>query len=83
MRAEALGAAAGRELAADLASGAHLDVRAADQVLIYLALAPGGSSFAVREVSSHARTTMWLLEQFLDARFSVAPDGARWRVRRD
>ena len=83
VRAEALGAAAGRELAADLASGAHLDVRAADQVLVYLALASGGSSFAVREVSSHARTTMWLLEQFLDARFSVAPDGARWRVRRD
>jgi len=83
VRAETLGAAAGRELAAELASGANLDVHAADQVLVYLALAPTGSSFAVREVSSHARTTIWLLEQFLDARIGVAPEGALWRVRRD
>jgi RNA 3'-phosphate cyclase len=83
VRAETLGAAAGRELAAELASGANLDVHAADQVLVYLALAPAGSSFAVREVSGHARTTIWLLEQFLDARISVAPEGALWRVRRD
>jgi RNA 3'-phosphate cyclase len=82
VRAEALGAAAGRELAADLASGAALDVHAADQVLVYLALAPGGSSFTVREFTSHARTTIWLLEQFLEARFSLAREGALWRVRR-
>jgi RNA 3'-phosphate cyclase len=80
VRAEALGAAAGAELAADLASGASLDAHAADQVLVYLALAPRGSSFTVREVSSHARTTMWLLEQFLDARFSAAREGGLWRV---
>jgi RNA 3'-phosphate cyclase len=83
VRAETLGTAVGQELAADLASGANLDVHAADQVLVYLALAPRGSSFAVREVSGHARTTMWLLEQFLEARFSVAREGARWRVMRD
>jgi RNA 3'-phosphate cyclase len=83
VRAEALGTAAGQELAADLASGANLDVHAADQVLVYLALAPRGSSFAVREVSGHARTTMWLLERFLEARFSVAREGACWRVKRD
>jgi RNA 3'-phosphate cyclase len=80
--AEALGAAVGRAIAADLASGATLDAHAADQVLVYLALAPGGSSFTVREISSHARTTLWLLEQFLGARFSLAREGALWRVRR-
>jgi RNA 3'-phosphate cyclase len=80
VRAETLGAAAGAELAADLASGASLDVHAADQVLVYLALAPGGSSFTVREVSSHARTTMWLLEQFLEARFHVGREGGLWRA---
>jgi RNA 3'-terminal phosphate cyclase len=73
----------GQELAADLASGANLDVHAADQVLVYLALAPRGSSSAVREVSGHARTTIWLLEQFLEARFSVAREGVRWRLKRD
>jgi RNA 3'-phosphate cyclase len=82
VRAETLGTAVGQELAADLASGANLDVHAADQVLVYLALASPGSSFAVRGVSSHARTTIWLLRQFLEARFSAAPEGALWRVRR-
>ncbi len=80
VRAEALGAAAGSELAADLAAGAALDVHAADQVLVYMAMAQGGSSFATRAVSSHAHTAMWLLEQFLPVRFSVAPEGALWRV---
>ena len=82
VRAETLGTAVGQKLAADLASGANLDAHAADQVLVYLALAPRGSSVAVREVSGHARTTLWLLEQFLAARFTVAPEGALWRVRR-
>jgi RNA 3'-terminal phosphate cyclase (ATP) len=71
VRAEALGEAVGRELTADLASGATLDVHAADQILVYAALAPGRSRFAPRALSSHARTAMWLIEQFLPARFSV------------
>ena len=80
VRAEALGQAVGAELAADLAAGATLDIHAADQVLVYMAMAQGGSSFTTRAVSSHARTAMWLLEQFLPVRFGVAPEGALWRV---
>ena len=75
VRAEALGAAVGEELAADLACGATLDVHAADQLLVYLALARGGS-FATREVTSHARTAMWLIEQLLPVRFEVSAAGA-------
>ena len=71
VRAEALGAAVGAELAADIASGASLDVHAADQILVYTALADGPSSFSVREVSSHARTAMWLIGQFLPVRFAL------------
>jgi RNA 3'-phosphate cyclase len=71
VRAETLGAAAGAELAADIASGAHLDVHAADQVLVYAALASGASRFSVREVSSHARTAMWLIGHFLPVRFRL------------
>jgi RNA 3'-terminal phosphate cyclase (ATP) len=63
-----------------MASGAELDLHAADQVLIYLAMAAGPSSFAARAISSHARTAMWLIEQFLPARFAVEPDGALVRV---
>lgn len=80
VRAEALGEAVAAELAAELASGAALDLHAADQVLVYLAMAGEPSSFTARAVSSHARTAMWLIEQFLPARFSVESDGALARI---
>ena len=69
VRAEALGEAAGAELAAEIESGAALDAHAADQMLAHVALA--GGHFTARAVSNHARTAMWLIEQFLPARFTV------------
>ncbi len=71
VRAEALGEAVGKELVADLAAGAALDMHAADQILVYLALA-GGGSFSARSASLHARTAMWLIEQFLPVTFGVS-----------
>jgi RNA 3'-terminal phosphate cyclase (ATP) len=38
------------------------------------------SSFTARSLSSHARTAMWLIEQFLPARFAVAAEGGLTRV---
>ncbi len=70
MRAEDLGAAVGDELRADLESGAGVDVHAADQLLVYLALA-GGGAFTTHTLSNHARTAMWLIEQFLPVRFAI------------
>ncbi|HSD60351.1 MAG TPA: RNA 3'-terminal phosphate cyclase [Burkholderiales bacterium] len=78
--AERLGEAVALELASDLAAGVSLDVHAADQVLIYLALARGGSAFTTRQWSSHAATTAWLIGRFLPARFSVAEQEGRVRV---
>lgn len=80
VRAEALGQAVGAELAADLASGASLDVHAADQVLVYLAMSQAASRFTARSVSSHARTAMWLLPQFLPVRFELERRGGLWQV---
>jgi RNA 3'-terminal phosphate cyclase (ATP) len=71
VRAEALGESAAAELAADLAAGTALDVHATDQLLLYLALAGPGSAITTRQVSPHAETAMWLIEQFLPIRFSV------------
>ena len=84
VRAETLGEAVGRELKADIEAGVTVDLHAADQLLVYLALADGESSFAVRELTSHARTAMWLIEQFLPLRFvEDRPDGlSRVRVLR-
>jgi RNA 3'-terminal phosphate cyclase (ATP) len=79
VRAEALGDAAGEELAADLAAGAGVDTHAADQLLVYFALA-GGGALTTRSVSLHARTCMWLIEQFLPLRFEVSQAGALSRI---
>jgi RNA 3'-terminal phosphate cyclase len=50
-------------------------------MLVFLALAQGESRFRVRELSSHARTAIWLLERFSAARFAVEADGRALRVR--
>lgn len=80
LRAEQLGEQAAGELRAEIESGASLDLHAADQLLVYLAQAEGVSRFTVRALSLHARTTMWLLEQFLPVRFAVSAEGQRVRV---
>jgi RNA 3'-terminal phosphate cyclase (ATP)/RNA 3'-terminal phosphate cyclase (GTP) len=78
--AERLGDEAGRALRAEIESGATLDVHAADQLLVYAALASGPSRFTARTLSSHARTTMWLIEQFLPVAFDAVQAGPLWRV---
>jgi len=78
--AEGLGNEAGSELARDIALGATLDGHAADQVLIYCALAQGASSFTAANVSSHAETTLWLIRQFLSLRVDLALGGALKRI---
>ncbi len=75
VRAEQLGVDAGNDLAADIGAGVTLDLHASDQLLVYLALAGGKSRFATRVLSSHARTTMWLIERFLPVRFETADCG--------
>jgi RNA 3'-phosphate cyclase len=79
--AEALGERVGRELAQDLALGATLDVHAADQLLVYLALSRRPAAFRTRELSRHARTAMWLIQQFLPVRFDEQPQDGLTRVR--
>ena len=75
VRAEPLGTEAGAELAADLGAGVALDIHASDQLLIYLALAGGTSRVTARVLSSHAQTTIWLIEQFLPVRFETVSCG--------
>lgn len=78
--AEALGTAVGQELRADIETGATVDVHAADQLLVYLALAGAGSSFATRELTSHAQTAMWLIGRFLPVRFAAEREAHLYRV---
>lgn len=78
--AEKVGAQAADVLLADIRAGATVDVFAADQVLTYLALAKGRSTFLTRTLSNHAKTGIWLIEQFLDTKFSADAVGALRRV---
>ncbi|MEM4729877.1 MAG: RNA 3'-terminal phosphate cyclase [Thermoplasmata archaeon] len=68
LRAENVGALAGRELVLELRSQASVDVHAADQILPYMALG-GGGAFTVRSVSSHLETGMRVLEALSGVRF--------------
>jgi RNA 3'-phosphate cyclase len=71
VRAEALGHTVGVELKRDLDLGVALDRHAADQLIVWLALAGGESSFTTAEATAHATTAIWLAEQFLAVRFDV------------
>jgi len=70
LRAENVGAVAGRELSAELKAGASLDVHAADMLYPYLALGNGGA-FTVRSVSAHLETVMWLMTEMTGARYTI------------
>lgn len=74
VRAEALGESAAAELARDLALDVALDVHAADQSIVYLALACAAgetASITTAEASLHTTTAIWLAERFLPVRFAV------------
>jgi RNA 3'-terminal phosphate cyclase (ATP) len=78
--AERIAANAAQSLRDDIAAGATLDLHASDQMPIYCALARGPSCFLARTLSSHAQTTLWLLQQFLPLRVHTRPEGACQRV---
>ncbi|KPK46566.1 MAG: hypothetical protein AMS22_18025 [Thiotrichales bacterium SG8_50] len=69
--AERIARDAAEPLLADLRVGATLDLHAVDQLLIYLARAPGESRFQVRALTTHAETCLWLLRQFLPLEVNV------------
>lgn len=76
LRAEDIGTSVATELLAELDSGAAVDVHAADQLLIYTALAEGASHYSTRELSRHAQTAIWLIEHFLPRRFRTEVQGS-------
>jgi RNA 3'-terminal phosphate cyclase (ATP) len=74
---EEVGTRAGAALAAALASGACVDEHAADQLVIFMALAAGESRMLAPEpLSLHARTAIAVAQQLTAARFEVLPPGA-------
>ncbi|MEN8377110.1 MAG: RNA 3'-terminal phosphate cyclase, partial [Gemmatimonadota bacterium] len=78
--AESLGTDAGQALRAEIEAGVAVDIHAADQLLIYAALAAGRSVFTVRTVTPHTRTVMWLIQQFLRVNFEVTETPGGYRI---
>ena len=69
--AEEVGKEAADAFVAFVESGAAVDLHLADQLLLYAALAEGTTELAVEEITEHARTNMWVIEQFLGPMFGV------------
>jgi RNA 3'-terminal phosphate cyclase (ATP) len=68
--AERVGADAAAQVSAYLASDGAVSEHLADQLLLPMALA-GGGSFTTASISSHARTNMEVIGRFLESRFRV------------
>ena len=80
-RAEDVARQAVDEARACLAAGVPVGERLADQLLLPLALA-GGGSFHTTELSQHSRTNLDVIGKFLAVRVEVeAVDRRTWRVR--
>jgi RNA 3'-terminal phosphate cyclase len=69
-----VGASAAEALLAELTAGGTVDIHAVDQLLPYMALAAVKSVIKCRELTEHARTNIWVIEQFVDKRFRVSDE---------
>ncbi|HYH51242.1 MAG TPA: RNA 3'-terminal phosphate cyclase [Acidimicrobiia bacterium] len=74
--AERIGKRAADELLDDLRSGATVDRHAADQLLIFTALADGQSHYRAPAITDHMESAAWLANLFLGADVDLAPNGA-------
>lgn len=73
--AELIGKRVASDLLEDLDSGATVDRHAADQLIVFAALAAGTSRYRVPSVSDHIESNAWLVSEFLGAKTEIAD---RW-----
>lgn len=80
-RAETVGREAADECVAFVKSGAAVDRHLADQLLPYLALARGSSTFTTEAVTQHLLTNRWVIRHIVDREVVVEGTvGGRGRV---
>ena len=81
--AEKVAEEACREFVVYHQSSASLDRHLADQMILPMALASGPSAFTTCEITQHLLTNVWVVEQFLDARFEIeGEEGEKGTVRK-
>ena len=80
-RAEKVAEEACDEFLQFMQSKAAVDPHLADQLIPYLALADGKSTFTVSKITKHLLTNVWVVEQFLQTQISVeGEEGAQGKV---
>jgi len=67
-RSEIIAESVVRSLLEDLDTGATVDRHLADQLILFAALADGGSTYRIPFMTDHVRSNLWLVEKILDAR---------------
>ena len=70
-RAELVGEESARKLINEITSGATVDKYLADQLIPFMALAEGNSSYRVSELTNHTKTNIWITEKFIDRKFRI------------
>lgn len=78
--AEQVAEGAVRRLVSDIRAGATLDAHAVDQLLPYMVACPKTSRCLVRDCSSHMKTNIWVLQQFLPRRLELLSREEVWQV---
>jgi len=71
-KAEIVGKEATEEFIEFFHSNAAVDKRLADQLVPYLALSSGKSSFITSDVTRHLLTNIWVVKKFLDVKVEVS-----------
>ena len=79
-RAEDVGKETALELLREQKSGACLDKHLSDQILPYLAIAPGKSQVTVSEITNHCQTNIWVIEKFIDGKFEIENNLILWNL---
>ncbi|MFH1294687.1 MAG: RNA 3'-terminal phosphate cyclase [Candidatus Aenigmatarchaeota archaeon] len=80
LQAEKVGSLAASDLLKEIKSGAAVDKHLADQLLPFMAMAGEGLLMA-SEISDHTMTNMWVVEKFLDVKFSTKKIGEIFEIK--
>jgi len=70
-KAELVGEEAAKKFLDYYSTSACLDRHLADQIVLYLGVAKGESSFTTAEISGHLLTNLWVIKEFLGIQYAV------------
>ncbi len=76
--AEEVGKEATQQLLEEEKSRACLDRYLADQILPYIALVNAPSKVTVSQITSHVKTNIWIIQQFLEGEFKIEGNVISW-----